>query len=187
MNSEVLELLLQNRGAFRRFLERRVGRGAQAEDLLQDAFERGLKQLEPIERETAVGWFYRVLRNAMIDRARRQGASQAALERLARELEDAREEAPDEREAICRCVLRLTDTLKPEYASALRALEIEGQTLAQYASAIGITANNAGVRVHRARAALEKQLKATCGHCAERGCRDCTCRQPREPTSTGTA
>lgn len=173
MNSEVLELLLRNRGAFRRFVGRRVGDGA--EDLLQDAFERGLRQAEPIERETAVGWFYRVLRNAMIDRARRQGASRSALERLSRELEDAREESPDEGETICRCVLRLTETLKPEYAQALRSLEVEGQTLEQYARTVGITANNAGVRVHRARAALGKQLKATCGHCAERGCHDCSC------------
>ncbi len=174
-NDEVVETLLSARPAFLRFLERRLGSRALAEDVLQDAYVRGWQQHQRIEPATAVPWFYRVLRNALIDRARREGASAATLARLALELDGEHEAAPDAREVSCRCVLRLTDALKPEYAHALRALEVEGQSLAQYADAVGITANNAGVRVHRARAALEKQVKASCGRCAEQGCGDCSC------------
>lgn len=50
-------------------------------------------------------------------------------------------------------------------------------TMTEYAAARGITANNAAVRVFRARKALLGQVERTCGHCAEGGgCGDdCTC------------
>lgn len=172
----VVQRLVAGHRDFLSFLERRVGNRAQAEDLLQDAFVRGLPKLGAVEPDAAVGWFYQVLRNALVDQARRRGASGAALEKLARELGDEHEPAPDTRDAICRCVGELAKTLKPEYAAAIEALEVEGQTLAHFAEAQGITANNAAVRVHRAREALKKQVKASCGSCAEHGCVDCTCR-----------
>jgi RNA polymerase sigma factor (sigma-70 family) len=156
-------------------LQRRLGDRAQAEDVLQDAFVRGLSKVGEVAPETAVAWFYQVLRNALIDRARRSGASAAALDRLAKDLGDAHEPSPDTRNAICQCIGQLAGTLKPEYAAALTALEVEGQTLAHFAEANGITANNAAVRVHRAREALKKQVKACCGSCADHGCLDCTC------------
>lgn len=173
---DVVKTLVSGHQDFLRFLERRLGNRAQAEDVLQDAFVRSLQQADSVEPETAVAWFYQVLRNALIDRARRQGASAAALERLSNELGDAHQPAPDTRDAICQCVARLAGTLKPEYAEAIAALEVEGQTLAQFAQTTGITPNNAAVRVHRAREALKKQVKVSCGTCAEHGCVDCTCK-----------
>lgn len=175
-SNEVVQRLVAGHRDFLAFLERRVGSRAQAEDLLQDAFVRGLPKAGGVAPEAAVGWFYQVLRNALIDQARRKGTSAAALEKLARELGDELEPSPDTRDAICRCVGQLAKTLKPEYAQAIEAIEVEGQSLASFASATGITANNAAVRVHRAREALKKQVTASCGSCAEHGCLDCTCR-----------
>jgi len=174
---DVMQTLVASHRDFLRFLERRVGDRAQAEDLLQDAFVRGMQKAGEVEPESAVAWFYQVLRNALIDRARRSGASTAALERLAKELGDEHEPSPDTRDAICQCVGQLAGTLKPEYAAALSALEVEGQSLADFAKAAAITPNNAAVRVHRAREALKKQVKASCGSCAEHGCLDCTCQK----------
>jgi DNA-directed RNA polymerase specialized sigma24 family protein len=65
--------------------------------------------------------------------------------------------------------------LKPEYADALRRIDVEGVPVKIYADEAGISANNAGVRVFRARDALRKQVARTCGTCAEHGCLDCTC------------
>ena len=48
-------------------------------------------------------------------------------------------------------------------------------TSANGANTWNITANNAGVRVFRARQALRKRVVSWCGSCAERGCIDCTC------------
>ena len=79
------------------------------------------------------------------------------------------------REEACRCVAGLLGTLKPEYAAALREVEMDEGSLADYARTAGITLNNAAVRLHRARTAMRTQLLKSCGTCAEHGCLDCTC------------
>lgn len=180
-SNEIVERLVAGHRGFLAFLERRLGNRAQAEDVLQEAFVRGLSKAPGVAPEAAVGWFYQVLRNAVIDQARRKGAAASALERLAKEMGDDTEPSPDARDAICRCVGELARNLKPEYAAAIRAVEVEGRSLAEFAAAEGITPNNAGVRVHRAREALKKEVKACCGSCAEHGCVDCTCRPSRGP------
>jgi RNA polymerase sigma-70 factor (ECF subfamily) len=178
MTGDVVALLVDGHRDFLRFLERRgVGRTV-AEDILQEAFVRSLERVEELRgEETVVAWFYRVLRNAVIDHYRRQGASGRALDELARELEEDAVPSPDMRDAICQCVGRLVGTLKPEYAQALQRVELEGVPVKQFAQEAGISANNAAVRVHRAREALRKQVKSCCGSCAEHGCVDCGCRQ----------
>jgi RNA polymerase sigma-70 factor (ECF subfamily) len=181
---EVAAALVSNRRAFLSFLEKRVGSRDVAEDLLQDAFARSLEKV-PIEAgESATAWFYRVLRNAVIDQYRRSGASERALAAVARQLDEFREPDPDERNAVCRCVERLSTTIKAEYAEALRRIDVDGVAVQDYAREAGITANNAGVRVFRARRALRKRVVHWCGSCAERGCIDCTC---GETGSTGCA
>jgi RNA polymerase sigma-70 factor (ECF subfamily) len=112
----------------------------------------------------------------MIDRFRRQGAANRALEALAHELETQTAAEPELRAEICACVTRLADTLKPEYAEALRAIEVDGMAVKTFAQAHGLSANNAGVRIHRAREALKKRVAESCGVCAEHGCRNCSCR-----------
>ena len=179
---ELVKVLVENRRAFLSFLEKRVGHRDAAEDVLQDAFARSLDKLPLESEESAVAWFYRVLRNAVVDHYRRGGASDRALTVLARQLDEQAEPDLDERNAVCRCVTRLSDTLKPEYAVALRRIDVDGVSVQDYAAEAGITANNAGVRVFRARQALRKRVVHWCGSCAERGCIDCTC---GEPGSTG--
>lgn len=178
LRGEAVAVLAANRRAFLSFLERRVGGREAAEDVLQDAFARSLDKLPFQGGESVVAWFYRVLRNAVVDHYRRAGTSGRALDRLARELEEPIETAPDERDAVCRCVTRLSETLKPEYALALRRIDVDGVSVQEYAVEAGITANNAGVRVFRAREALRKRVVRWCGACAARGCIDCTCGEP---------
>jgi RNA polymerase sigma-70 factor (ECF subfamily) len=179
---EALAVLAERRGAFLSFLENRIGRRDLAEDVLQESFARSLDKVPLESEESAVAWFYRVLRNAVIDHYRRSGASERALAALARQLDE--EVAPDldERNAVCRCVARLSETLKAEYALALRRIDVDGLSVRDYAAEAGISPNNAGVRVFRAREALRKRVVRWCGSCAERRCIDCTC---GEPGSTG--
>ena len=183
-HDELLSVMTENRRAFLSFLERRVGHRELAEDVLQEAFARGLARVPLGGEETILAWFYRVLRNAVIDHYRRQGATGRALGALARELTEEAEPSPDERDAVCRCVTRLSETLKPEYALALRRVEVDGISVQDYAAEAGITSNNAGVRLFRARQTLRKRVVRWCGACAERGCVDCSC---GEPGSTGCA
>ena len=175
MNSELTLQLVDNHRQFLAFLERRLGDRALAEDILQDAFVKSLQKEEDARDETSsVAWFYRTLRNAVIDHYRRTGARSRALETLARELQDAVEPPPELHDAICGCVTRLASTLKPEYESALRRIDVEGAPVQDFAAEAGITANNASVRVFRAREALRKQVKASCGTCADHGCLECS-------------
>jgi RNA polymerase sigma-70 factor (ECF subfamily) len=173
-----LVILLENHRAFLRYLERRVGDRALAEDILQDAFAKVIARpgQTPAE-ESIVPWFYRTLRNAAIDQFRRRGAAGRAYEAFGRELET--HEAPTgEMEAeICACITRLAGTLKPEYAEALRAVEVDRTPVKTFAEQKGLSPSNAGVRVFRARAALKKRVVESCGTCAEHGCVNCTCTQ----------
>jgi len=174
---QVVRSLVANHRRFLSFLERRVGSREIAEDILQDAFVRGLPRVEQLrDGEAATGWFYQVLRNAIIDHHRRRGAEARAMERVGvlGETESPAADAELLNEA-CRCVAELLDTLKPEYAAALREVEMQERSLSDYAREAGITANNAAVRLHRARTAMRNQLLKSCGTCAEHGCLDCTC------------
>jgi RNA polymerase sigma-70 factor (ECF subfamily) len=171
-----LAVLLENHRAFLAYLERRVGDRALAEDLLQDAFAKVLERpaLAPVD-ESVVPWFYRTLRNAAIDVVRRRGAAGRALESFARELDVHTSPEPEIAAEICACITRLAATLKPEYAEALNAIDVQGTPVKTFAAERGLTPGNAGVRVFRAREALKKRLVESCGTCAEHGCRDCTC------------
>ena len=172
----MLDTLLDNHRAFLRFLERRVGDRALAEDILQDAFAKALARPAQLpDDEALVPWFYRTLRNAAIDRFRRQGTADRALEAFARDLETEGTQPDETRREVCQCISRLATTLRPDYADALQAIEVEGQPVKAYAERKGLTPGNAAVRVFRAREALKRRVVESCGTCAEHGCLDCTC------------
>jgi RNA polymerase sigma-70 factor (ECF subfamily) len=174
---EILQALVDNHRRFLAFLEKRVGSRDVAEDILQDGFVRALERAEDIRQEgSIVAWFYRLLRNAVVDHFRHQGAESRALERAAGMEETSTEMDRKLHETVCGCVVGLMNTLKPEYASALREIELEERSLSDYADEAGITPGNAAVRVHRAREALKKQVIRCCGTCVEHGCEDCSCR-----------
>lgn len=169
---ETLKLLVANHREFLAFVQRRVGDRALAEEIIQDALVKTLDKLDTIE-ETAVGWFYRVLRNSIVDHFRRQAAAERRTEKLAAEL-TVEDDAELERVA-CACVKQLATTLKPEYATALQRIEVDGVSVKDYATEVGISQSNAGVRIFRARDALKKQVRKACGTCADHGCLNCTC------------
>ncbi len=181
----VVETLVANHRAFLSFLERRVGDRAVAEDILQEAFARGLERIETLrEGESVLAWFYRTLRNAVVDHHRRRGAASRALQKLASEMDNEREPDAELQTVVCQCVSQLLDTLKPEYGQALRRLEVDGLSMQQFAQETGVTANNAAVRVHRARQALRTQVALCCGTCADHGCLDCHCDTSNRPLTT---
>ena len=172
---DVVATLVANHRQFLAFLEKRTGSRAVAEDILQDAFVRGVSKLDTLRAdESAVAWFYRLLRNAVVDHHRRRGSSQRKLAEFEAELRTL-DPGGAVHGAICGCVRELAATLEPKYAEALQAVEIAGMPVKDYAAHVGISASNAGVRVFRARKALLERVERCCGSCAEHGCLDCTC------------
>lgn len=184
---EVAAIFVANHRDFLAFLERRVGSKAIAEEILQEAFVRGMGKVRVDDQDSAIGWFYRTLKNAAVDYHRRQHTASKALEAFAAETGDKIDSDPDLRNAVCQCVGRLADTLKPAYAQALRRIEVDGVSVKDYAAEAGISASNAAVRVFRAREALRGQVARSCGTCATHGCLDCTCGTAAAQTSVSCA
>lgn len=179
-NSELLERLLARRNDFLRFIEKRVESRTVAEDILQSAFVRGMEKAPALrDQESVVGWFYRILRNAVIDHYRSRETATRHFEEWPEGLDVPGEPVEFVKNEICQCVNDVLAELKPEYRQALRTVDIEEHPVAEFAKQSGITANNATVRVHRAREALRKQVRMVCGTCAEHRCVDCTCKHPR--------
>jgi RNA polymerase sigma-70 factor (ECF subfamily) len=173
-----LQTLLEHRAKFVSFVHQHVASAHDAEDIVQSAFLRSVEKLESIrQEESVVAWFYRVLRNAIIDHYRRTASNERKFKELALHFS---EEAPSSQihREVCQCILPVVDQLKPEYRDALKYVDIEESSLKDFAAGHSISENNAAVRVHRARQALRKQVQITCGVCATRGCLDCSCSKP---------
>jgi RNA polymerase sigma-70 factor (ECF subfamily) len=177
MSDSSLNSLVTLRRQFLGFVTRRVQDEALAEDILQSAYMRAISSGNSLrEDESAVAWFYRILRNAIIDHYRRRTTEVAAFERLAQELETESSPNPLLQQTTCQCIAGALETLAPAYAALLREVDLGEASLSRFAETQGITPGNAAVRAHRARAALRKQLLRCCGTCATHGCLDCTCR-----------
>ena len=182
MTQQVVAQLVESHARFLEFVERRVGSRAVAEDILQEAFARALSRSDTLRSgESAKAWFYRLLRNALIDHYRRRASEHRALETAANEPEPPGVQTDEAlMETVCACMNVLVDTLKPEYGEALRRVDLGEQSLGEYAEQAGINANNASVRLHRAREALYKRLVINYDTCATHRCLDYHCQKRAE-------
>ena len=142
--SAPVETLLENHRAFLRYLERRVGDRALAEDILQDAFAKVVARPEqaPADEASSRGSTARCgtrrsisfgVVELLIARTRR---SRVSLKRTKHPRTDMEAE-------ICACVSRLAATLKPEYAEALEAIEVTGTPVKTFAEQKGLSSSNA--------------------------------------------
>jgi RNA polymerase sigma-70 factor (ECF subfamily) len=187
MTDEVLanrvDALVRSKARFLQFLERRMRSRADAEDLLQAAFLKLVAQKEPLrDEEKLVPWFYQLLRNLMVDHYRHRDAMARLESSVAAETETTTMSVDEALfTAVCTCVNDIIPALKAEHAELVRRVEVDGEPLHQVASALGITPNNASVRLHRARRTLREALQDTCGACADHGCLDCGCRSATHP------
>jgi RNA polymerase sigma-70 factor (ECF subfamily) len=181
LSSNVVEQLVNSHREFLAFVQKRVESREVAEDILQAAFVKGLERAPELRsEESAVAWFYRLLRNAVIDHYRHRGSTQRAYEAWGKEFESSEAASQELENEICKCLNGLMTTLKPEYREALQTIDVNDGSLNDLAAKTGITAGNAAVRVHRAREAFRKQVLTACGTCAEHGCLDCHCAPPRK-------
>lgn len=179
LSNQSLESLLANRERFVSFVRKHVKEPSDAEDIVQSAFARTVEKGESIrDDESVVAWFYRVLRNAIIDYYRRNDVRARRTEEYGKEAERLQPVLdPSDQRELCQCLWPVVDQLKPEYRDALKLVDLEDRSLAELARSAEISENNANVRLHRARRALKKQVETTCGACATHGCLDCTCQK----------
>ena len=178
--AEAADILVADHRRFLAFLENRTGSRDDAEEILQSAFVKTLEKGGAIRQgESVVAWFYRLLRNALADHWRTRAADRRAVEGLARRTpEEADTPDPALEDAVCTCVKGLVPLLKPEYAALIGRVDLGDEEVGAAGRALGLTAGNARVRLHRARAALRREVARACGTCAEHGCLDCSCSRP---------
>lgn len=169
---ELLVMLGERRAEFLAFVKKRVRSGADAEDLLQQGLVRAAEKLDSLRADDRVeAWFYRVLRNTIADHHAAWAVREARLDLLAREASEAR---PEEA-AVCACSMGMLDSIRPEYAAILRRIDIEGESMSEAATQLGLSVGNTKVRLHRARKALREELLSRCGSDSVRACQDCSC------------
>jgi len=119
-------VLLAQKGRLLAFLEERVGRRADAEDLLQAAMLRVMTKGRALRnRDRVIPWFYRMLQNLVVDWHRRRAAAERALRRL--DAAASVTQAHDEPlwSQVCTCVTAILTTLRPAYADILRRVASE--------------------------------------------------------------
>lgn len=179
--SDQLALSLNaQRSAFKAFLVARVGNEADAEDILQNGILKALQRGEDLQDDAKLeAWFYRLLRNAIIDFYRTRAATRRWNEVLASSVDALDEHVnnapPGWSAQLCGCLAGVAATLKPQQAELIRLVDLNGVPVQSAAASLGLSANNASVILHRARRNLREKLEAFCGACAEGACLDCEC------------
>jgi RNA polymerase sigma factor (sigma-70 family) len=142
-----------------------------AEDVLHSAITRALERAGQLkDPQRAEAWLSRIVRNALLDELRRRAVLMADTEdEPTTALVD---DAPD-----CSCVLAQIEQLSAAHAAILRRVVVDGKPVTSVATELGISANSATVRLHRARRALAERLRAHCGTTTLRACMDCGCEE----------
>ncbi len=156
------------------FIRKRVGDPGEAEDILQDVFYQlieAYRLMQPIEQVGA--WLYRVARNRIIDRFRRQrlaagnqiraGTSEDDESLLLEDLlpsPDAGPEAAYARSVLFDELEGAIDDLPEEQRSVFVAHELEGRSFKEIADETGVNINTLLSRKRYAVVQLRRRLKA---------------------------
>lgn len=174
--------LLRHHEMFLAFARKRVADPELAADVVQDSLLKALKEVGQLrQNESAVPWFFRILRRTILDLYRRREVRQRVMVEMPEDFEAAASE--EEKTMVCECLRPLLSTLKPPYAQVIEAVDLSGDSPESVAARLGVARNNLKVRLHRARKQLRERLVQSCGVCATHGCLDCHCR-PREDRSS---
>jgi RNA polymerase sigma factor (sigma-70 family) len=155
------------------FIRKRVGDPGDAEDILQDVFYElieAYRLMQPIEQVGA--WLYRVARNRIIDRFRKQSRGAGNEIRAATEEDesfqledllpslDAGPEAAYARNVLFEELEAAIDDLPEEQRSVFVAHEIEGRSFKEIADETGVNINTLLSRKRYAVLHLRQRLKA---------------------------
>lgn len=172
-----IDSLLAQRSRFRAFLISRLGNEADADDVLQNGLLKAMRSAGGVDdAEKLTAWFYRLLRNALVDHVRSRSASARRDDAWMADV--AARDAEAEKSA-CACFEGLLADLKPRDAELLRRVELNDEAVAEVAQSLGMSGGAASVALHRARATLRRRLEDFCGDCAKGACLDCDCADTR--------
>ncbi len=156
-----------------RFIRRRVGDDATAQDIRQDVLLRLQKRLAG---NGGIGdieaWLFRSARNAVIDHYR----TRKPLVELPDDLSADEPETGGELEALRAAFRRMVDELPEPYREAVVLADLEGLEQRAVAERLGLSLSGAKSRIQRGRRQLKQSLIACCSFDYDRRGRviDCT-------------
>lgn len=165
LEASIHQRLIACRQRFLHFFQRHLRRHEDVEDVLQDFCLKAIRgALTVRDQDKLDAWLHRVSRNTLIDHYRQcaswrraEAAYSCEMESIVSGLGPQENEVPP-----CDCLHDAIRMLRPDYADILRRIDLEEQPREQVAAELGLTANNVGVRLHRARRALRKKLEEIC-------------------------
>ncbi len=171
----VRALLGSDRAELIGFVRKRAGHLVDPEDVVHRAAAKALASAGDLrDPGRARAWLYRIVRNTLTDELRQIGlpVGDAAVE--PDDLIDPRGPTT-ETDVACQCGLDIARTMRPDYVTILERTVLDDLPVTEVARELGITANNAMVRLHRARKALRAAVIERCGTTSMADCLDCTC------------
>ncbi len=169
--------LVECRSEFLRYFRRRLDRPEDAEDAVQEFSLKVIRAANTLkDGEKIDAWLGRILRNTLTDQYRRRATRQRAEADYALESREDTVEEPDPTAMPCACVYHVLPALSARYADIVRRADLDEAPRALIAAELGVTANNVGVRLHRARQALKTKLETHCAGCRDSGFQGCGCR-----------
>jgi len=154
---------------------RRSWRGADCEDVVQEAFVRAFRALATLDRpERFKSWLCRICSNVALDRVRRRSPVASfdqdsglmrALPPGSGERPSARAEVEDERDRLIAAIERLPET----YQVPVVLRHVEGLAYRDIARRLGIREDALRKRIHRANEMLRNDLSSRAGALRKEG------------------
>jgi RNA polymerase sigma-70 factor (ECF subfamily) len=145
---------------YERLARSRADTAAEAADIVQSFALKALERAGQLKDPCAVrGWLRRVFETSVIDHFRRRTKMrqrEVSLEGVGAisEIAASQPSFGDEKQLL----QSIMASLKSEYAEAICRVDLQDQTTEEIAGGLGITVNNLGVRIHRARSAFRSAL-----------------------------
>lgn len=175
INQKLIEVYVNNHKRFRNYLKKHINDQAIAEDILQTSMRKAIENNSAISSEALVPFLFKIIKNTLVDFYRSRATEEKKYLDFESELKGTG--TPSELEkVVCECLADLLPTLNEDYAKVIELIDLKNEPNATVAKKLGITENNLGVKLHRARMALKKSLERTCGVCTKHGCLDCSCK-----------
>jgi RNA polymerase sigma-70 factor (ECF subfamily) len=143
-----------------RFIQRRVGETAVADDILQEVFLRVLTRLETLhDPQKLRSWLYHITRHAISDYYRTHQPWYELSENLRTPVP---EDATEARQDLAHCLPPLMQALPEAYRDALLLSDMSGQPQRHVAAQQGLSVSGVKSRVQRGRAMLRALLERCC-------------------------
>lgn len=177
INQKLVEGYINNHKRFRNYLKKHINDEEIAEDILQTSMRKAIENNNPISNEALVPFLFRIVKNTLVDFYRSRASEEKKYIDLESELKGSTGTPTELEKVVCECLADLLPTLHDDYAKIIDLIDLKNETTSTVARKLGITENNLGVKLHRARSALKKSLERTCGACTKHGCLDCSCKK----------